>query len=146
MRILMIILVAALVGGAVGGALGYVEVRSESNEIGALTEEEVALQADAGQKFPRVKVDEPHHNFGRMERGREKSHKFVIRNIGDAPLTLTVGQTSCKCTLSEVESGAIPPGESTHVKIEWSAKADQGPFRQTATIHTNDPQQPDVEL
>jgi hypothetical protein len=45
-----------------------------------------------------------------------------------------------------VESGAIAPGDSTNVKLEWSAKSDQGPFRQTATIHTNDPRQPDIEL
>jgi hypothetical protein len=95
---------------------------------------------------PRVEVVEPNFNFGQMERGREKSHEFAIRNTGDAPLTLSVGQTSCKCTLSKVKSGAIAPGETTHVRLEWSAKADHGPFRQTATIITNDPRQPEVTL
>ena len=32
------------------------------------------------------------------------------------------------------------------VKLEWSAKADSGPFRQTATILTNDPTQSQIEL
>jgi hypothetical protein len=146
MRILSIILIAALLGGAVGGALAYVEVRSDRDTIAASTGDEGVSEPELEGKLPRVQVDEPNFNFGQMERGREKSHEFVIRNVGDAPLKLTVGPTSCKCTLSEVKAGAIAPGESTNVKLEWSAKSDQGPFRQTATIHTNDPRQPDVEL
>lgn len=146
MRILSIILIAALLGGAVGGALAYVEVRSDRDTIVASTGDEGVSEPVPEGKLPRVQVDEPSFNFGQMERGREKSHEFVIRNVGDAPLKLTVGPTSCKCTLSEVQAGAIAPGESTKVKLEWSAKSDQGPFRQTATIHTNDPRQPDIEL
>jgi hypothetical protein len=146
MRILSIMLIAAVVGGAVGGALAYVEVRSDSNGMAALSDETPASELEPQGKFPRVVVDEPHFNFGSMERGREKSHEFVIRNAGDAPLRLRVGQTSCKCTLSEVDSSAIEPGESTRVKLEWTAKVERGPFRQTAMIHTNDPQQPEIEL
>ena len=146
MRILTIILIAALFGGAVGGALAYVEVRSDHDTMAALTGDKDAPQPELEGKAPRVQVDEPSFDFGQMELGREKSHEFVIRNVGDAPLKLTVGPTSCKCTLSEVQAGAIAPGESTTVKLEWSAKSDRGPFRQTATIHTNDPRRPDIEL
>jgi hypothetical protein len=140
-------LVAALVGGLVGGAVAYVEVNSDPDLIATLTGDETTPPPPIdASKAPRVEVDEPHFNFGQMERGREKSHQFVVRNTGNAPLRLRVGPTSCKCTLSEVKAGAIAPGESTRVKLEWSAKSDRGPFRQTATIHTNDPLHPDVEL
>ena len=81
-----------------------------------------------------------------MQRGTSKSHDFVIRNTGDAPLKLRAGTTTCKCTLSEVSESAIAPGESTHVKVQWTAKADNGPFRQTANILTNDPLQSNLEL
>ena len=37
-------------------------------------------------------------------------------------------------------------GETTHVKVHWTAKSDNGPFRQTANILTNDPLQSTVEL
>jgi hypothetical protein len=57
-----------------------------------------------------------------------------------------VGQTTCKCTLGEVTSDAIPPGGSTQVKLEWSALAGSGPFHQTATLITNDPLSSNVEL
>jgi hypothetical protein len=145
MRILTIILIAALVGSAIGGAVGYVEATSDRDTLAALSGEPAASPVPLG-KQPKVDVPEPNFNFGQMERGREKSHEFVIRNAGDAPLTLRVGPTSCKCTLSEVKNGTLQPGESTHARLEWSAKTDRGPLRVTATIHTNDPQQPDVVL
>jgi hypothetical protein len=146
MRILSIMLIAAVVGGAVGAALAYVEVRSDSATVAAVSEEKPTPPPEPTGKAPRIVVEQPHYNFGTMEQGREKTHEFVVHNKGDAPLTLRVGQTSCKCTLSEVDPGPIPPGGSTHVKLEWSAKVDRGSFRQTAMIHTNDPRQPEVEL
>jgi hypothetical protein len=145
MRILTILLIAVLIGSAVGGTVGYVEVAYDPDSIAAQSGEKTPLPEPKG-KAPRVEVVEPHYNFGQMERGHEKSHEFLIRNIGDAPLRVWAGQTTCKCTLSEVKSGALAPGESTHVRLEWSAKSDQGPFRQTATIHTTDPRQPEIEL
>lgn len=147
MRIFTIVLAAALVGSVIGGAVAYVEVRSDPDAIAGLAGDATAQPpAPVDGSAPRVEVDEPHFNFGRMERGHEKSHEFVIRNVGFGPLKLEVGGTSCKCTLGEVTGDAIAPGESTHVRLEWSAKSDRGPFRQTATIHTNDPLQPEVEL
>jgi hypothetical protein len=147
MRILLTILLAALVGVFVGGAVAYFEVRIDPD---ATTPPPSArgLQhlAEPGAPGPRVQVDEPHFNFGTMQRGTTKSHEFVIKNVGTRPLRLEVGQTSCKCTLGDVTGKPIPPGESTHVRLEWSAKSDQGPFRQTATILTNDPLTSQVEL
>lgn len=146
MRTLPAILVAAVVGGIVGAAVAYVEVQSDPDVASLIDEKAGSPPVSASENAPRVEVVEPHFNFGQMERGREKSHEFTIRNVGTGALRLRVGATSCKCTLSEVKAGAIPPGESTKVKLEWQAKSDRGPFRQTATIHTNDPRQPDVEL
>jgi len=147
MRILTTILIAAVVGISVGGAVAYVQVRIDPEAStpppGVSDTPQLAESATQG---PRVQVDEPHFNFGRMQRGTTKSHEFVIRNVGTAPLRLEVGQTSCKCTLGDVTGKPVPPGESTHVRLEWSAKSDQGPFRQTATVLTNDPLNSRIEL
>jgi hypothetical protein len=146
MRILPILVFAALVGVAIGGAVAYVEVRSDATDVPpppAATSKEIAkIDADA----PRAEVDQPHYHFGSMERGREKSHEFVIRNVGGSPLTLKVLSSTCKCTLGNVTGEPIKPGESTHVKLDWKALAEEGPFRQTAKIETNDPSQPELEL
>jgi hypothetical protein len=145
MRILAIVFLAALVGLSVGGAAAYIQVRVDP-DAGSLPPGTAGMQPPADDNEPRALVDEPHFNFGTMQRGTSKSHEFVIKNVGKSPLRLEVGQTSCKCTLGDVTGRPIPPGESTHVRVEWAAKTDQGPFRQTATVLTNDPLNSQIEL
>jgi Protein of unknown function (DUF1573) len=145
MRIMTVIGISAVLGTLVGGAIAYVEVLTEGDATKSLARNS-QTQVPPADDAPRVQVDEPHYQFGTMERGRTKSHRFEVKNVGKAPLRLQVGQTSCKCTLGEVTGDAIPPGGSTHVQLEWSAKADSGPFRQTAIILTNDPLTSKVEL
>lgn len=146
MRILPIVICSALVGVAIGGAVAYVEARSDAEDLTSLTANVSKAPAEIDADAPRAEVNQPHFNFGRMERGREKSHEFVIRNVGASPLTLKVLSTTCKCTLGNVTGDPIKPGESTHVRLDWKALADEGPFRQTAKIQTNDPSQPELEL
>jgi hypothetical protein len=147
MKIFTTVVVAAIVGTLVGGAIAYIEVSTDHGATGALPAiDKQPDEAESPADSPRIQVDEPHFSFGTMERGRTKSHRFEVKNTGTAPLRLSVGQTSCKCTLGEVTGDAIPPGGSTHVELEWSAKSDSGPFRQTATLLTNDPLQSRVEL
>jgi hypothetical protein len=146
MRILSLIVVAAFVGSLVGGAVGYVEIRNDLNPPNELPGEMEATAPDASGAVPRAEVAEAHYDFGTMQRGTKKSHEFVIRNVGAAPLKLRAGTTSCKCTLSEVSETPLPPGESTMVKVQWTAKSDNGPFRQTANVLTNDPLHSTLEL
>lgn len=147
MRILVAIVIASILGVVGGAAVAYVEVKSDPDALdkysglidpGAVT--------DADKKAPHIQVDEPHFNFGSMQRGTTKSHEFIIRNTGNSPLKVRSGGTTCKCTLSEVAEESIPPGGSTTVKLEWTAKSDSGPFRQTATILTNEPSQLELSV
>ncbi len=95
---------------------------------------------------PRLVVDSPHFYFGRMERKATGRHTFVLKNVGDFPLVLRKGKTSCKCTLSELNDTEVPPGGSTEVTLEWTAKTYESLFRQDATIFTNDPRRQIVTL
>jgi hypothetical protein len=73
-------------------------------------------------------------------------HEFVVKNTGDAPLTLKVASTSCKCTLGMATDKAVPPDESTTVKMEWHAEGEPGRFVQTAKLLTNDPLKSEIVL
>jgi hypothetical protein len=73
-------------------------------------------------------------------------HEFAFKNVGTAPLVLTKGTTSCKCTISEVDTKPIPPGGSTKVTVQWSGKGNLGDFQQTANIITNDPARSQITL
>jgi hypothetical protein len=148
MRIFSIVLISALAGILVGGAVAYVEVSSDADATGLPGDKPAksvtALPTDGN--VARLVVEEPNFNFGQMQLGRKKSHEFVLKNVGAAPLTLRVGQTSCKCTIGDVTQGPIAPGGSGVVRLEWTARGGNGPFRQTATIHTNDPLNSEVQL
>jgi hypothetical protein len=144
MRILSVIVSSALVGTLVGVAVAYVEVRSGTQKLDV--PQPVKTSATPSGSDPHVVVDGPHYDFGTMQRGTTKEHEYVFHNTGKGPLTLRVGNTSCKCTLGSVPSDAIPPGGQVSVKLEWTAKINAGPFRQTASVITNDPTQSRVEL
>jgi Protein of unknown function (DUF1573) len=151
MQALKIIIISAIVGVLAGGAAAYVEVyRSGATQdpIASTGRPQAATQnaRQPDDSAPRVQIDEPNFQFGSMQQNTTKSHHFTVKNIGKAPLTLRVGQTSCTCTLGEVTGDAIPPGGSTEVKLEWSAVTGSGPVRQTATLITNDPLASTVEL
>jgi hypothetical protein len=146
MRILSTILFAVIVGGLVGGAVAFVQVHNDLPPVTELPGGKVLIAPDSTEKMARAKVEEQHYDFGTMQRGTSKSHDFKITNVGEAPLKLRGGTTTCKCTLSEVSESAIPPGESTKVHVQWAAKADNGPFRQSANVLTNDPLQSTLEL
>jgi hypothetical protein len=102
---------------------------------------------------PRAETTETTYAFGTIGSGESGSHEFTIRNAGRDPLTLTKGATSCTCTISDFERSAggdpdgamhVPPGGSTKVKVQWKGKGSGGPFRQQATIFTNDPRRPEI--
>jgi hypothetical protein len=108
--------------------------------------------------LPLAEVDGATFNFGTMQKGTTRDHVFRFTNRGTAPLVLTAGATSCKCTLldlsesklSEGDAAArkpIPPGESAGVKLEWTAAVPRaGPFRHSAQVITNDPRSPRIDL
>jgi hypothetical protein len=147
MRILSVIIVSALVGTLVGGALAYFEVASDP-VAGGLPGEKPrgALTLPTDASVPRLQVDESQFNFGTMQQGRRKSHTFVFKNLGGAPLKLRVGKPTCKCTVGQVTDRPIPPGETGTVTLEWTALTGSGPFRQSAPVYTNDPLNSTVEL
>jgi hypothetical protein len=96
---------------------------------------------------PSVVVDNEVHNFGVMDNQGSGYHDFLFTNEGSGPLHLSEQGTSCKCAVSKIEGGPIPPGETTYVRVEWHGKgAAIGKFRHTAAIGTNDPRRRRVEL
>lgn len=100
----------------------------------------------APSKFPRVVVDEPIYRFGVMAPYELKSHRFLVRNEGDAPLRLQKISTSCKCTLVQLPNEKILPGEERAVVLQWTSRQSGDTFAQTAKIKTNDPENKILQL
>lgn len=139
---------AAVVGAAIGGGVAALEAAGRPWRAGDFA---VGAIEAVG---PRAVCDVPEtvFAFGTVGVGGKGSHEFVIRNTGDAPLELTKGATSCSCTVSDFEESeggssnakVIPPGGSTLLKVQWRGKGDGGPFRQQASVLTNDPRRPRI--
>ena len=142
-----IAVVAAVAGVAVGAGTAFLQ-RSSPWTVGDLR-----VTATPVGPAPQLEAIETRHAFGTLGTGGVGSHEFVVRNAGDGPLTLRKGTTSCTCTVSDfeaIEGGSadgtrvVPPGDETKIRVQWKAKPPGGPFRQQATILTDDPRRPEV--
>lgn len=94
--------------------------------------------------WPKAVLPETEFDFDVMAVGSEKSHKFIVKNEGKAPLKLKLKGTSCTCTLSELAKDEIPVGEQAEVELKWNPHAADPEFHKTADIWTNDPENPVV--
>src|SRR6267154_1601290 len=150
--------VFAVVALAAGSALGYFITRQEfahenlpleitrtSTSIPGKTS--AASPLASGKIGPKASVvNGERHDFGTMDRHGQGQHKFVVRNDGDAPLTLHAGKTSCQCTSFAVVEGTVQPGQTTNVVLEWAPKRAEAQFEQTADLETNQPNRPTIVL
>ena len=61
---------------------------------------------------PKIKVDQPIHDFGTTWIGPVLKKTFVIKNEGDTPLHITKVNPACGCTVAGNYPTEIKPGES----------------------------------
>ncbi|QDT57983.1 hypothetical protein SV7mr_04720 [Stieleria bergensis] len=98
-------------------------------------------------KSPQAFMEATTHDFGRVDPHATMSHSFTVENKGEAPLTVELGQTSCKCTVGKLAGGGLLlPGESTEVTLTWNTGLQAERYRQTAQLITNDPQRKLIQL
>lgn len=146
MKVLSVIIGALLLGSVLGAAWSAVEYRDPGDDLRAMVDRlhDPARLSTATREpgTPHVVVENGNEfDFGVMDLNEALTHTFVLRNEGDAPLTLELLGTTCKCAIGTLPDGAIPPGGEGEVTLEWTAKAEGTDYRQSATIQTNDPLQ-----
>src|SRR5688500_8060497 len=124
MKTALLALVALVAGAALGVASTQFELPDKPSPAVAYLNAVAANRNDGASKVgPRVAVvNGEMHDFGKMDRNAKESHAFIIRNEGDAPLKLEKGETTCKCTVSDLKGNSLAPGEETEVLLEWTAK------------------------
>lgn len=95
---------------------------------------------------PVAVVDESEAYLGTLDPTQKVEKLFAIRNEGEAPLRLSRGGTSCKCTMSTLPDEAIQPGEAAVVRVSTKSEVKEGRFDHNATILTNDPKNNRITL
>jgi hypothetical protein len=82
---------------------------------------------------------EAEYEFGVMTVGETDSHVFPVRNVGTAPLTLRVRETTCMCTDVTLPPDPVAPGETADVALHWRVEGRDLAYRHSATLETSDP-------
>jgi hypothetical protein len=75
----------------------------------------------ADQPQPKISVPVAYYDFGSIGPRDVVKRKFVIRNEGEAPLTISRAFTTCGCTTAEFTARVIPPGKVALVTLALDA-------------------------
>lgn len=106
-----------------------------------------AATADAAEAAgqPRAVVDEPIFDAGKLDKGAEINHDFVIRNTGDTVLRIEEVRPACGCTVADYDE-TIAPGASGKVHAVLDTVDQTGAISKGLTVITNDPENPRLIL
>ncbi|MEZ6090868.1 MAG: DUF1573 domain-containing protein [Pirellulaceae bacterium] len=154
-RVFIVVALAAVGGIAIGRLTGGRPPEDHVDRFGPFTE----VDGFSPQQVPEylkslVPTDagsveilgDQDFDFGVMHRNTEGEHIFQLKNVGNGPLRLEVTGSTCKCTVGELDTNAIAPGEIADVKLSWKTKSPTSEFSQTATIETSDPANVEIKL
>lgn len=103
----------------------------------------------SGEAQPNILVPETRYDFGRIGAKDVVEKTFIVRNDGEAPLTISRAYTTCGCTTAEFSASIIPPGKVATVRVVFDAS-----FHDTAgqtvrrgiILENNDPDQSQAEI
>ncbi len=101
------------------------------------------------QPQPDIVLPQTNFNFGVIGAKDVVEQTFIVRNDGDAPLTISRAYTTCGCTIAEISASVIPPGKVATVKIVYDAgyhDAAGQTVRRGVILENNDPMQPQAEI
>lgn len=90
------------------------------------------------------------HSFEPMPQNAEGIHKWKITNTGKVDLELTKGPSTCSCTIANFKNDeskyVLKPGDSTEIELKWETRQNNGEFKKSASVLTNDPLKPSIDF
>lgn len=94
---------------------------------------------------PGKAVDEYTWDFGDVKKGDVLKHNFVFKNDTGKPLNIKDVNTSCGCTVSNVEKKALLAGESTNIEVKFNSAKYSGAVTQFIYLNTDNLDNPVVK-
>lgn len=95
---------------------------------------------------PQIFLEQKEYDFGTVKQGTQVTREFKFQNRGDAELVITDIKTSCGCTAAVTSSNTIAPGQEGTLKVTFNSKGRSGPQTKTATVVSNDAENPRVAI
>ena len=75
----------------------------------------------ADQPQPKIVVPNTYVDFGVVGPRAIVEREFLVRNDGDAPLTISRAYTTCGCTVADFTARIVPPGKSALITLIFDA-------------------------
>jgi hypothetical protein len=98
---------------------------------------------------PRIEITPSNMDLGDVSK-EGFNYTFTVRNTGKKTLEIGKVSTSCGCTLADIDSDQISPGESTGLHVTFNPKLMEeevkGKITRIIFIKSNDPESPEVEI
>jgi len=91
-----------------------------------------------GVATPKIRVDSETYDFGSVIAGTFVSHRFIITNIGDSPLTIKNVRTSCGCTVVDLQKQVLAAGESEELQADLSTFGYHGRIEKRIYVESDD--------
>jgi len=95
---------------------------------------------------PRITCEQPTYDFGEMDNTSKVDHTFMIKNEGDLTLVISRVKPACGCTVANLSTKEIPPGETATLSTTLSLKNRHGHQRKSIRVESNDPKTPNFML
>ena len=98
---------------------------------------------------PRIAVEPPSFDFGKVLPQKALSRAFAIRNFGKQDLVIDSVTTSCGCTVTDPPPPVkmvLKPGANQPLKVTLTTPANAGPISKSVLVHSNDPGHASFEI
>ncbi len=98
------------------------------------------------EKSGRIEIEEDLFDFGFIPIDYKFIHYYRVKNVGKGNLKIDRLVPGCDCSTAHTSDTLIPPGETGIIKLLFDTKNYYGPNTRYITVHSNDPENPTVEL
>jgi hypothetical protein len=95
---------------------------------------------------PKLVLSQESWDFGPVWHPATPTLTLMLKNDGDAELKISEVKPTCGCTHATLGRNAIPPGQTSELKIVYNTEGKQDKVGSSVIIQSDDPAQPKIEF
>ncbi len=95
---------------------------------------------------PQIKMEPEHLEFGALSQHETRDARVTITNTGDQLLRIRDIESTCGCTVPELDTRELAPGAATVMDVHFNSKGFQGPQIKYIHVFSNDPHRGAIDL
>ncbi|AQQ08695.1 hypothetical protein L21SP3_00484 [Sedimentisphaera cyanobacteriorum] len=94
----------------------------------------------------KIKVENPVKDFGKVSPHEVFNFSYKFKNTGSGKLKINRVQSTCGCTVPELNKKEYAPGEEGEIKVRYTSSQREGAVTKHLYIHSNDESNPRYQL